>query len=135
MGTKNRVNLLGYLGRDPELRYTPGGNPVTTISLATTELWNDKQSGERQERTEWHRVVFFGRLAEVAAEYLRKGAQIDIEGKLRTQKWADKDNVDRYSTSIVADELLMLGKPKDGAPEGRVSNGDEGPYIDDDAPF
>lgn len=136
MASKNRVNLLGNLGRDPEVRFTPRGSRVTTISLATTDVWKDKETGERQEATEWHRVVFFGRLAEVAGEYLKKGAQIDVEGKLRTEKWTDKDGVDRYSTYIVANELLMLGKPKEGAPEGHQSDGNEdGLYIDDDRPF
>lgn len=139
MASKNRVNLLGNLGRDPELRYLPNGTPVAVVSLATTEVWKDKE-GERQERTEWHRVVFFGPLAKVADEYLVKGSTIDVEGKLRTRKWTDSDKVDRYSTEVIAQGLVMLGgKRKEGEPEGRMPGGnstnDDGPYIPDDIPF
>lgn len=104
----NKVILIGNVGHDPEVRYMPNGNAVTTISLATTESWKDKQSGERQERTEWHRVVFFSRLCEIAGEYLRKGSKVFIEGNLRTRKWQDKSGQDRYTTEIVANEMLML---------------------------
>lgn len=105
----NKVILVGNLGRDPETRYTPDGAAVTNLTLATSEGWKDKQSGEMQERTEWHRVVMYGRLAEIAAEYLKKGAKIYIEGKLRTSKWQDKaTGADRYSTDIVAAEMQML---------------------------
>ena len=105
----NKVILLGNLGADPETRYTASGSAVTNIRLATTDSWRDKQSGERQERTEWHRVVFFSRLAEIAAEYLRKGSQCYIEGQIRTRKWQGQDGQDRYSTEIVAYEMQMVG--------------------------
>ena len=104
----NKVILVGNMGNDPEVRYTPAGAAVTTISLATTESWKDKD-GNKQEKTEWHRVVFFGRLAEIAGEYLKKGSQVYIEGKLRTNKWQDKDGNDRYTTEILANEMQMLG--------------------------
>ena len=105
----NKVILLGNLGADPETRYTANGNAVTNIRLATTDSWRDKQSGERQERTEWHRVVFFSRLAEIAAEYLRKGSQCYIEGQIRTNKWQGQDGQDRYTTEIIASDMQMLG--------------------------
>lgn len=104
----NKVIIVGNLGNDPEVRYTPGGAAVTTISLATTENWKDKE-GNRQEKTEWHRVVFFGRLAEIAGEYLKKGRQVYVEGKLRTNKWKDQSGADRYTTEILANEMQMLG--------------------------
>ncbi|NRF71420.1 single-stranded DNA-binding protein [Aquincola sp. S2] len=136
MASKNRVNLLGNLGRDPEIRYLPNGTPTAQVSLATAEAWKDKDSGDRKERTEWHRVVFFGRLAEIVGEYLIKGSQVDIEGKLRTRKFTDKDGIERYTTEIVATNLLMLGgKRKEGAPEGEGSGNDDGGYVDDDHPF
>ena len=105
----NKVILIGHLGADPETRYMPSGGAVTNLRLATTESWKDKQSGEQQERTEWHRVAIFGRLAEIAAEYLRKGSHVYIEGRLRTRKWQDNQGNDRYSTEIVANEMQMLG--------------------------
>ena len=105
----NKVILVGNLGKDPETRYMPSGSAVTNLTLATSESWKDKQTGEQQERTEWHSVAMFGRLAEIAAEYLRKGSQVYIEGKLRTRKWQDKEGKDRYTTEIVADEMQMLG--------------------------
>lgn len=105
----NKVILLGNLGADPETRYTASGSAVTNIRLATTDSWRDKQSGERQERTEWHRVVFFNRLAEIVAEYLRKGSQCYIEGQIRTSKWQGQDGQDRYRTEIVANEMQMVG--------------------------
>lgn len=105
----NKVILVGNLGADPETRYMPSGGAVTNLRLATSESWKDKQSGEMQERTEWHRVVMFNRLGEIAAEYLRKGSQIYIEGQLRTRKWQGNDGQDRYSTEIVANEMQMLG--------------------------
>ncbi|MFC3195438.1 single-stranded DNA-binding protein [Marinicella sediminis] len=104
----NKVILVGNLGNDPEVRYTPAGAAVTTISVATTESWKDKE-GNRQEKTEWHRVVFFSRLAEIAGEYLKKGSQVYIEGKLRTNKWQDQSGQDRYTTEILANEMQMLG--------------------------
>ena len=105
----NKVILLGNLGADPETRYTAGGSAVTNIRMATTDSWRDKQSGERQERTEWHRVVFFGRLAEIAGEYLRKGSQCYVEGQIRTNKWQGQDGQDRYTTEIIANEMQLLG--------------------------
>ncbi|WP_395377134.1 single-stranded DNA-binding protein [Marinicella sp. W31] len=105
----NKVILVGNLGNDPEVRYTTSGSAVTTISLATAESWRDKNTNETQERTEWHRVVFFNRLAEIAGEYLKKGRQVYVEGKLQTRKWQDKDGQDRYTTEIVANEMQMLG--------------------------
>jgi single-strand DNA-binding protein len=104
----NKVILIGNLGNDPEVRYTPNGSAVANITLATSETWRDKQSGELQDRTEWHRVVFFGRLAEIVGEYLRKGSKIYVEGSLRTRKWQDKNGVDRYTTEIIANEMHML---------------------------
>ena len=114
----NKVILVGNLGKDPETRYMPSGSAVTNLTLATSESWKDKQSGEQQERTEWHKVAMFGRLAEIAAEYLRKGSQVYIEGKLRTRKWQDKEGKDRWTTEIVADEMQMLGSKGGGGAAG-----------------
>lgn len=111
----NKVILVGNLGNDPETRYTPSGAAITTISVATSEQWTDKQTGQKQERTEWHRVKFFGRLAEIAGEYLRKGRQVYIEGSLRTDKYTDKQGVERYTTDIIASEMQMLGGMGEGA--------------------
>ena len=105
----NKVIIVGNVGGDPETRYMPSGSAVTNLTIATNESWKDKKTGEPQERTEWHRVVMFNRLGEIAAEYLRKGSQVYIEGKLRTNKWQDKSGNDRYTTEIVADEMQMLG--------------------------
>jgi len=143
----NKVILVGNLGQDPEVRYTPAGAAVTTISVATTEAWNDKE-GNKQERTEWHRVVFFSRLAEIAGEYLKKGSQVYIEGKLRTNKWQDKSGNDRYTTEIMANEMQMLGgrpgsgggmggggnmpsAPKNNNTSNNSNNNDNGPSYDD----
>ncbi|WP_154223832.1 single-stranded DNA-binding protein [Marinicella rhabdoformis] len=126
----NKVIIVGNLGNDPEVRYTPGGAAVTTISLATTENWKDKE-GNRQEKTEWHRVVFFGRLAEIAGEYLKKGRQVYIEGKLRTNKWKDQSGADRYTTEILANEMQMLGGQQGGGGgqySGQQSNQQAGGY-------
>jgi len=109
MASLNKVILIGNLGADPETRYAPSGDAICNLRIATTETWKDKTSGERREATEWHRVVFFGRLAEIAAQYLRKGSQIYIEGRLQTRKWQDKDGQDRYTTEIRGDEMKMLG--------------------------
>ena len=109
MASINKVILIGNLGRDPEVRYMPEGGAVTNISVATTDNWKDK-SGEKQERTEWHRVAFFGRLAEIAGEYLKKGSQVYIEGRLQTRKWQDKEGQERFTTEIVANEMRMLGR-------------------------
>jgi len=105
----NKVILVGNLGADPETRYTASGAAITNINIATSESWRDKQTGENQERTEWHRVVFFSRLAEIAGEYLRKGSQVYVEGSLRTRKWQGQDGQDRYTTEVVANEMQMLG--------------------------
>jgi single-strand DNA-binding protein len=115
----NKVILVGTLGRDPEVKYMPSGGAITNVSVATSEQWKDKQSGEKKEMTEWHRVVFFNRLAEIAGEYLRKGQQVYIEGSLRTRKWQGQDGQDRYTTEIVASEMQMLG----GRPGGGMGAG------------
>ena len=127
----NKVILVGNLGADPETRYTASGAAITTIRIATSESWRDKQSGEMQERTEWHRVKFFGRLAEIAGEYLRKGRQVYIEGSLRTDKWQDQSGQDRYTTEVIANEMQMLGGRGDEAP-ARSSQG--GGFRDSDGP-
>ena len=148
----NKAIIVGNLGRDPEVRYTANGSAVANVTVATSESWKDKQSGERQERTEWHRVVFFGRLAEIAGEYLKKGSQVYIEGSIRTQKWQDKESgQDRYTTEIVARDMQMLGSrggDSSGASDddyssatrsatassgGGASGGDAD--LDDDIPF
>lgn len=105
----NKVILVGNLGADPETRYSAGGAAITSIRIATSEAWKDKQTGEMQERTEWHRIKFFGRLAEIAGEYLRKGSQVYVEGSLRTDKYTDKEGIERYTTDIIANEMQMLG--------------------------
>lgn len=105
----NKVILVGNLGADPEIKYLPSGSAVANISIATTDSWKDKNTGAQQDRTEWHRVVFFNRLAEIVGEYLKKGSQVYVEGRLQTRKWQDKQGVDRYSTEIVASEMQMLG--------------------------
>lgn len=110
----NKVILIGNLGADPEVRYTPNGNAVANISLATSMTWRDKQTGETQDRTEWHRVVFFNRLAEIVGEYLRKGSKVFIEGSLRTRKWQDNTGADRYTTEIIANEMQMLDSRNTG---------------------
>ena len=114
MASANKVIIVGNLGKDPETRYAPSGDAVTNIVVATTETWKDKASGEKREATEWHRVVFFGKLAEIADQYLKKGSQVYLEGKLKTRKWQDKDGQDRYTTEINADEMKMLGSKGDG---------------------
>jgi single-strand DNA-binding protein len=113
----NKVILIGNLGKDPETRYMPSGGAVTNLTLATSETWKDKQTGQPQERTEWHRVVFFNRLAEIAAEYLKKGSKVYIEGSLRTRKWQDQSGQDKYTTEIVANEMQMLDS-RGGASSG-----------------
>jgi single-strand DNA-binding protein len=147
----NKVILVGNLGKDPETRYMPSGSAVTNLRIATSESWKDKTTGEQTERTEWHAVAMFGRLAEIAAEYLRKGSQVYIEGKLRTRKWQDKTSgQDRYTTEIIADEMQMLGGKGGGggmgagsgapARQSAVADADSGPpsgggEFDDDIPF
>jgi single-strand DNA-binding protein len=124
----NKVILIGNLGADPETRAMPSGTTVANLRVATSESWRDKQSGEQQERTEWHRVAFFGRLAEVAGEYLRKGSQVYIEGSLRTRKWQDKQGNERYSTEIIGNDLQMLGSRggAGGAPGGMAGGSESG---------
>lgn len=117
----NKVILIGNLGTDPEVRYTPNNSPVVTVNIATSTAWRDKQSGEAQERTEWHRVVFFNRLAEIVSEYLKKGSKVYIEGSLRTRKWSDKNNIERYTTEIIANEMQMLDGR--GAGQGGMMQG------------
>ena len=117
----NKVILIGNLGADPEVRYSPNGSAVANLRLATTDSWRDRQTGEQQERTEWHRVVFFGKLAEIAGEYLRKGSKVYIEGRLQTRKWQGQDGQDRYTTEVVANDMQMLdgrGGSGGGAPMG-----------------
>ncbi len=114
----NKVILVGNLGADPETRYTTNGGAICTIKIATSESWKDKQTGENQERTEWHRVKFFGKLAEIAGEYLKKGSQVYVEGSLRTDKYTDKEGIERYTTDIIANEMQMLGGRPGGASEG-----------------
>lgn len=133
----NKVILVGTLGRDPEVRYTPNGNAIANLSVATSEQWTDKQTQERQERTEWHRVVIFGKLAEIAGQYLRKGSQVYLEGKLQTRKWQDQSGQDRYSTEIVLDvngQMQMLGGRQEvgslGGDHGGSSAGSNGGYDD-----
>lgn len=119
----NKVILIGHLGQDPEVRFTPSGSAVANLSLATSDSWKDKQSGERQERTEWHRVVLFNKTAEIAQQYLKKGAKVYIEGRLQTRKWQDQNGQDRYSTEIVANDMQML----DGR-GGDAQGGQQGGY-------
>ncbi|MCO4865211.1 single-stranded DNA-binding protein [Cupriavidus sp. WGlv3] len=124
MASVNKVILVGNLGADPETRYMPSGDAVTNLRLATTDRYKDKQSGEMKEATEWHRVAMFGKLAEIAAQYLRKGSSVYIEGRIRTRKWQDQSGQDKYSTEIVADQMQMLGSRQGGGGGG----GDEGGY-------
>ncbi len=125
MASVNKVILVGNLGRDPEVRYSPDGAAICNVSIATTSNWKDKTSGERREETEWHRVVFYNRLAEIAGEYLKKGRSVYVEGRLKTRKWQDKDTgADRYSTEIVADQMQMLGgREGGGGAEGGFGGG------------
>ena len=116
MASVNKVILIGNLGRDPEVRYTPSGSAVCNVALATSRKWKDKASGDTQEETEWHRVVFFDRLAEIAGEYLKKGKPAYVEGRLRTRKWTDKDGAEKYATEIVVEQLQLLGDRQDAAP-------------------
>lgn len=148
MASVNKVILIGNLGADPETRYLPSGDAVTNIRIATTEAWKDK-SGEKQEHTEWHRVAFFGRLAEIAGEYLRKGSPVYVEGRLQTRKWQDKDGQDRYSTEIRAERMQLLGgrgggaEPMSREPTPAAEGGSKAPgkkggafdEMDDDIPF
>ncbi len=127
MASVNKVILVGNLGRDPETRYMPDGGAITNISIATTSSWKDK-SGEKQEATEWHRISFFGKLAEIAGEYLKKGSQVYVEGKLRTRKWQDKDGQDKYTTEVIADAMQMLGGRQGMGGEGGAPSSGGGDY-------
>lgn len=138
----NKVILIGRLGKEPEVRYMPSGGAVANVSIATSEKWKDKQSGEQKERTEWHNLVFYQRLAEIVGEYLKKGAEIYVEGKLQTRKWQDKSGNDRYTTEIICHEMQMLGGRPTGAhnesrertaPASDENRFDDG--FDDDIPF
>ena len=123
MASVNKVILVGNLGADPETKYLPSGDAITNIRVATTDRWKDKASGEMKEATEWHRIAFFGRLAEIAGEYLKKGSQVYVEGRIRTRKWQDKEGQDRYSTEIVADTMQMLGsRGGSGEPRGEATS-------------
>ena len=115
MASINKVIIVGNLGRDPENRYMPSGEQVTSIAVATTDRWRDKATGDMKEQTEWHRISFFGKLAEIAGQYLKKGSQIYIEGRLRTRKYTDKEGIDRYVTEIIGDTMQMLGSKQDGS--------------------
>ena len=118
MASVNKVILVGNLGRDPETRYSPNGGAICNVSIATTRQWKDKSSGERREETDWHRIVFFNRLAEIAGEYLKKGRSVYVEGRLQTRKWQDKDGKDQWTTEVVADQMQMLGGRGDDAGGG-----------------
>jgi single-strand DNA-binding protein len=126
MASVNKVILIGNLGRDPESRFMPNGEAVTNITLATTETWKDRNSGDRQEKTEWHRVTFYRRLAEIAGEYLKKGSQVYVEGRLETRKWTDKEGKDRYTTEIIATEMKMLGSRAGAGAPSYEANDDMG---------
>ena len=122
MASVNKVILIGNLGRDPEVRYAPSGSAICNVTLATTRNWKSKDSGERQEETEWHRVVFYDRLAEIAGEYLKKGRPVYVEGRLKTRKWTDKEGVEKYTTEIIADQMQLLGS-REGMGGGSADEG------------
>lgn len=139
MASVNKVIILGNVGKDPETRYMTNGEAVTNITVATSETWKDKASGEKQEKTEWHRVTLYKRLAEVAGEYLKKGSQVYIEGRIETRKWLDKEGKDRYSTEIIANEMKMLGSRTTSKeePQAAPKSGKTGKFedMDNDIPF
>lgn len=126
MASVNKVIIVGNLGRDPETRYMPSGDAMTSITVATTDSWKDKATGEKKEQTEWHRITFFGKLAEIAGQYLKKGSQVYVEGSLRTRKYMDKDGVEKYATDIRADSMQMLGSRQGGAMGGGMPAMDDG---------
>ena len=134
MASLNKVILIGNLGADPETRVSPGGEAICNLRIATTETWRDKNTGERREATEWHRVAFFGRLADIAGQYLRKGSQVYIEGSLRTRKWQDKDGKDQYTTEIRANEMKMLGSRQDGDSAPRQQSAPQQPRTQQSKP-
>jgi single-strand DNA-binding protein len=139
----NKVQIIGHLGRDPETRYLPSGEAVTNFSVATTEKWRDKQTGEQKEATEWHNVSTFGKLAEICGQYLKKGSQVYVEGKLQTRKYTDKDGIERYTTGIKADTMKMLGGRQEGDSQPRPAQRQPAPQqqssgfddLGDDIPF
>ncbi|HXD06489.1 MAG TPA: single-stranded DNA-binding protein [Burkholderiaceae bacterium] len=133
MASVNKVILIGNLGRDPEVRYTPSGSAVCNVSLATTRNWKSKDSGEKQEETEWHRVVFYDRLAEIAGEYLKKGRPVYVEGRLKTRKWQDKEGKDTYTTEVIAETMQLLGGREGAGMGGGPGAGDEGGYSRESA--
>jgi single-strand DNA-binding protein len=147
MATLNKVTLIGYLGHDPEMRSTAGGDAVAHLALATTETWKDKATGEKKESTEWHRVVLYRKLAEIAGQYLKKGSHVYIEGRLQTRKWTGKDDIDRYTTEIIADDMRMLNarrahgedegeaRPSEDRQPARRSEAKLPLYEDDAIPF
>jgi single-strand DNA-binding protein len=123
MASINKVIIIGNLGKDPEVRYTPNGSAVCNITVATSRQWKDKNSGEKQEETEWHRIVFFDRMAEIAGEYLKKGRPVYVEGRLKTRKWTDKDGVEKYTTEIMAENMQLLGGREGGGGGGEEGGG------------
>lgn len=143
MASLNKVQLIGNLGKDPEVRYTPSGSAVCSITIATTRSWKNKDTGDKVEETEWHRVVFYDKLAEIAGQYLSKGKPVYVEGRLKTRKWTDKDGQDKYTTEIIAEQMQMLGSRDDApnrapapsrqAPATKTDTGFDG--MDDDIPF
>lgn len=142
MASLNKVMLIGNLGRDPEVRYTPGGSPVANFTMATTDRWSDAASGEKKERTEWHRIVVWGKQAEIVGEYMRKGRQVFVEGSLQTREWTDRDGNKRYTTEVRAQRVQMLGRADEARNEMPASAGtpavaeaDAGGYEEDDIPF
>lgn len=145
MASVNKVIIVGNCGRDPETRYMPNGDAVTNIAVATTESWKDKSTGEKKELTEWHRITFYRKLAEIAGQYLKKGSQVYIEGRLQTRKWTDKEGVERFTTEIIADTMQMLGSKQGGndhqndeRPAQRQPTSKQAPNfsdMDDDIPF
>lgn len=136
MASLNKIIIIGHLGRDPESRYMPSGEQVTSISVATTESWKDK-SGNKQEQTEWHRIAFFGKLAEIAGQYLKKGSQVYVEGRIRTRKYTDRDGIERYATEIIGDRMQMLGgKQEQSGGRNSYAEAKAGRMPpDDDIPF
>ena len=151
MASVNKVTIIGNLGRDPENRYLPSGEQVTSIAVATTDRWRDKATGEQKEATEWHRISFFGKLAEIAGQYLKKGSQVYVEGRIRTRKYTDRDGIERYTTEIIGDTIQMLGSKQGGSsqPAGTKQTAQRNSYseakqtgrrpvqpdMDDDIPF
>lgn len=133
MASINKVILIGNLGRDPEVRYSPNGAAICNITIATSRNWKDKNTGDKVEETEWHRVVFYDRLAEIAGEYLKKGRPVYVEGRLKTRKWQDKDGKDNYTTEVVAENMQLLGGREGGGSGGGYGGGDEGGYSRESA--